>query len=396
MRITKNPIRLLVFQGRMPSSYGGGARQVLAILNRLTQSTPRLLITIYVINPSYGKVTENVMGRIHVNAPYTKGAGFMGYAEVLVKSFVPIVKSTIILLIVSSYRSLIVAMIAKLIGRKIILRTSLMGYDDPDSILSRFRLKTGRLLLSMADVMVCNSRLTEQHFYNHGFGDKVRYIPNGVDVDSYKPIGVKEKKRLRQHYDIPLDQNVLLYTGAFSRRKNILFLFDVLRILNDIQNDYILFLLGPRKRPEYVALDDDYLDEMDQYIHEYGIEKDIIFDSFQDRNASVYQLADVYVSASLAEGMPNSMLEAMACGLPVVALDVDGNLKTLVQAGENGFLVEKTNPNEFAQSILTITNDSHLKKRFGQQSRMIIEENHRLTDSADAYHRIIKEVVPGL
>ena len=79
-----------------------------------------------------------------------------------------------------------------------------------------------------------------------------------------------------------------------------------------------------------------------------------------------------------------------------VALNVDGNLKTLVQAGENGFLVEKTNPNEFAQSILTITNDSHLKKRFGQQSRMIIEENHRLTDSADAYNRIIKELVPGL
>jgi glycosyltransferase involved in cell wall biosynthesis len=387
---------LIAFQGRLPPYYGGGARQVLAILNRLIRRAPRLVADMYVINPNDTKVINQVMGGIRVNAPYKKDAGFLGYMELLLKSIGPIAKASLVWIGVSTYRGLVVALIAKCLGRRILLRTSLWGYDDPDSILKTFRLNSGRLFLSMADVIVCNSKLTEQRFSAHGFKDKVRYVPNGVDADFYKPVGVKERKHLRPRYGIPVDRTVLLYTGAFSRRKNILFLFDVLRILNDGKHRHLLFLLGPRKRTEYVALDDDYVNEMDHIIHAYGLEKNIIFDSFQDPNSHVYQLADIYVSASLAEGMPNSMLEAMACGLPVVALDLDGNLKTLVHTGENGFRIEELNPDAFARSILKIVGDSDLKKRFGRQSRKIIEENHRLTDSADAYHRIIKGLAPGL
>jgi len=349
-----------------------------------------------VINPNNSQVTTHVMGRIRVKAPYKEGGVFLGYIELLFKSIAPIAKASLVWIGVSTYRGLVVAMIAKLLGRRILLRTSLCGYDDPDSILKAFRLNTGRLFLSMVDIIVCNSKLTVQRFYTHGYRDKVRYVPNGVDDDFFKPIGVKERRHLRQRYGIPADRNVLLYTGAFSKRKNILFLFDVLHILNDRKHHHVLFLLGPRKRTEYVALDEDYLAEMDHTIHAFGLEKDVIFDSFQDPNAHVYQLADIYVSASLAEGMPNSMLEAMACGLPVVALDVDGNLKTLVQTGKNGFLLRKSNSNAFARSILKITGNSDLKKRFGRQSRKIVEEKHRLTDSADAYYRIIKELAPGL
>jgi glycosyltransferase involved in cell wall biosynthesis len=81
----------------------------------------------------------------------------------------------------------------------------------------------------------------------------------------------------------------------------------------------------------------------------------------------------VYVQPSYQEGMPNSVLEAMAAGLPIVATRVSGNVD-LVHDGENGFLVPPGDKDALAQAIRRLLEDPELASRMGERSRQLAAE----------------------
>ena len=83
-----------------------------------------------------------------------------------------------------------------------------------------------------------------------------------------------------------------------------------------------------------------------------------------------YQYADIFILTSLSEGMPSVILEAMGCGLPVIASNVGGN-NEIVRDGENGFLVEGDDIETLARHLAELINDQELRRRFGARSREI-------------------------
>ncbi len=87
----------------------------------------------------------------------------------------------------------------------------------------------------------------------------------------------------------------------------------------------------------------------------------------------MYQRAAVYVQASHYEGLPITLLEAMACGCPVVATAVSGNLDA-ISSGENGILVPAKSPSEMAEAILQLLGNQELSNRLGQAARRTVEE----------------------
>ncbi|MBI4022496.1 MAG: glycosyltransferase family 4 protein [Candidatus Andersenbacteria bacterium] len=87
-----------------------------------------------------------------------------------------------------------------------------------------------------------------------------------------------------------------------------------------------------------------------------------------DQLEKAYQYADIFVLTSLSEGMPSVILEAMSCGLPVVASDVGGN-NELVEEGVNGYLVEGDDIEKLADDLTRLINDEHLRELMGQRSR---------------------------
>jgi len=89
-----------------------------------------------------------------------------------------------------------------------------------------------------------------------------------------------------------------------------------------------------------------------------------------ERLRELYQEADVFVLPSLAEGMPCTILEAMACGLPVIATNVQGN-EELIQDGVNGFLVRPSEPRELGQALIKMVNDADRARRMGEQARIM-------------------------
>jgi teichuronic acid biosynthesis glycosyltransferase TuaC len=81
-----------------------------------------------------------------------------------------------------------------------------------------------------------------------------------------------------------------------------------------------------------------------------------------------YQDADIFVLTSLSEGMPSVILEAMGCGLPIVASDVGGN-NEIVQEGKNGFLIKDDDVITLAEKLTTLINNPALRKEMGLSSR---------------------------
>lgn len=89
-----------------------------------------------------------------------------------------------------------------------------------------------------------------------------------------------------------------------------------------------------------------------------------------ERLEQAYQYADVFVLMSLSEGMPSVILEAMACGLPVVASNVGGN-NELVHEGANGYLIAGDDIENLAHKLAELINDLALRERMGKKSRVL-------------------------
>lgn len=98
---------------------------------------------------------------------------------------------------------------------------------------------------------------------------------------------------------------------------------------------------------------------------------------------------DIFVLPSLAEGISNTILEAMACGLPVIATNVGGNAE-LVEHEKSGFLVEVTSAAEMAKRIMAYVDDSELKIRHGAQGRLLVEQKFSIEAMTKAYDSLYR------
>ena len=103
-----------------------------------------------------------------------------------------------------------------------------------------------------------------------------------------------------------------------------------------------------------------------------GIKINVIFLGFRHNHelAQALQANDVFVTMSKSENMPLSILEAMAIGLPVVAVNALG-IPEIVKNNINGFLVSPDNPQEMANKILELIKDEELLKKFSRASRKL-------------------------
>ncbi len=103
-----------------------------------------------------------------------------------------------------------------------------------------------------------------------------------------------------------------------------------------------------------------------------------------------YQQANIYISASLNEGMSNTMLEALACGLPIVATKTGGT-DEMVQKGKNGFIIEMNSAKDIAEKIESILNDFELEKKMSKNSRRLAESMY-WENIAEEYWELYKAI----
>jgi len=207
-----------------------------------------------------------------------------------------------------------------------------------------------------------------------------RVIPNGVDVDVFKP---SDKLGIRTELGIPSDALIIL-CGAASAKSSIKNLAYIAKAIRSVANtsQYL------ENRLHVMVLGGDPVDFDVGAIPVTAIP----FIDDPQRLAHIIQATDVYVHASKAESFGRALVEAQACGVPVIATDVGGVGETLVD-GKTGFLVPQDDLAAIVQALLVILTDDTKRHEMAMHAREHVVENLSDTLMADRYLDYYEEIL---
>jgi len=183
-------------------------------------------------------------------------------------------------------------------------------------------------------------------------------------------------------FKIPTDKPIISYVGRVDAEKHISVLIDAFnRVLKKC--DAHMIVVGKGTETE----------NLQQHARDLGIYDKITFTGCvtDQEIADLHKVGTVFCMASPVELQSIAMLEAMASGKPIVAIDA-GPLKELCQDGRNGILCETDNDKEIAYAVLKIISDSKLAANMGKES-LRIASTHDLQKTLDRYEQIYRKVI---
>jgi glycosyltransferase involved in cell wall biosynthesis len=131
---------------------------------------------------------------------------------------------------------------------------------------------------------------------------------------------------------------------------------------------------------------------LEQMIKERGLNDCFALPGFLEDLDNFYQSLSIYLNTSLHEGIPMSILEAMAYGLPVIAPKV-GGIPEMIDDGISGFLIDSRNPLDFAEKCLKLIHDKNLRLKMGADARKKIEDKFSFQNMAKSYYKMYKELI---
>lgn len=241
---------------------------------------------------------------------------------------------------------------AKLLGKKTILRISLLGTDDPMTLqedrhhLRRwFRTKA----FSTADGYISISPPITESCRQAGIPtNKVWEIPNSVDVCRYAPCGEEERRFLRNKLAIPDETFALAFVGGIIWRKGVDLLIEAFGRICQTCDNTQLFMIGPR-----ITCGEDerqFLDRLDERIRLLGLTNRVTFIGTSNIVHAYMKVVDVFVFPSRAEGCANVLVEAMASGLPIVTCHMAGLAQYIIANEVDGLIVDYT-PEAIAEAV---------------------------------------------
>ncbi len=178
---------------------------------------------------------------------------------------------------------------------------------------------------------------------------RVETIYNGVDVERFDPhrFNSEQTARLREGLGLPADAYVIGIVGRLVREKGFFELFDALKIIASKHPHVRLLVVGDVLPSDY----DGSKDALHQHLAALKLADRVAFSGMVDDPAPYLAAMDAFTLPSYREGMPVSLLEAMAMGLPAVATDIRGCREEVVQ-GQTGWLVPAKNAASLADRLL--------------------------------------------
>lgn len=209
------------------------------------------------------------------------------------------------------------------------------------------------------------------------FGEKayesgmVTILHNAVDLDTYH-FDEGARKRIRDEFRISEGVYVLGHVGRFMEQKNHLYLADIFKCFVDINPNAILLLVG----------DGVLRDLFEKRVIELGIRDNVIFAGVRSDVPALLSAMDVFVFPSLYEGMPNTVIEAQATGLPCVISDSitkEAKITDLVE-----YLSLTQSPQEWAQIIINKAEGQRMDTR-----QSFVEQGYDIQTTTQAFIRLI-------
>lgn len=198
--------------------------------------------------------------------------------------------------------------------------------------------------------LAIKSHLTTNH--------EVSSIANPINTTTYRP---KDKTSFRKFMNLPIDKKIILFAAAkvSDKRKGIDYLIEASKILAKQENNYMFLIVGsngeeitsklalPAKIAHYVA---------------------------QEEMPNMYNVANVFVTPSLQENLPNTIMEAMSCGTPCIGFDI-GGIPEMIDHKQNGYIAKYKDAQDLANGIRWILNEADTTQ-ISDNARQKVETNY--------------------
>jgi len=210
-----------------------------------------------------------------------------------------------------------------------------------------------------------------------GVGERrIVRMASGVDAEQFRP-GTSSVEALL------LPRPRVMFTGRLHPQKNLPLLLEAWSEVAK-HRSASLILVGPGNDRQRLA----------DLAGSLGITKQVQFVGAVDDPADYLRAADIFVLPSVAEGMSNSLLEAMATALPCAVSGIGGNTD-LVADGETGRLVGTATPEAWSQTLLELLEDPALARRLGAAARRRIDQEFALNVVVDRYVALYRRMIDG-
>jgi sugar transferase (PEP-CTERM/EpsH1 system associated) len=213
---------------------------------------------------------------------------------------------------------------------------------------------------------------------------KLRPICNGVDVERFRPAAVNNRDSVLPHGFAGRGD---LLIGSVGRLEAVKDQLTLVRAFSELC----------RQCPEKTGLrlvligDGSLRPGIEQLVEELQLQDRVWLAGSREDVPQLLSALDVFVLPSLAEGISNTILEAMACALPVVATRVGGNAE-LVREGETGFLVPRADPRAMSQALLAYVDDAAMRNAHGSAARALAEDEFSIARMTVRYQEVYDEL----
>ncbi|MPL68904.1 D-inositol-3-phosphate glycosyltransferase [bioreactor metagenome] len=215
--------------------------------------------------------------------------------------------------------------------------------------------------------------------------DKIVALPNGVNTKRFHPVTPEAKQQLRHELGLPADKKVLLYASRLIERKGYDIMLKAWRDIKLACPTTVLMVVG-KGSPEAAHA-------LEQLQHELG-SNTIFYKGEVPDTAPYLQASDLFVFPSRQEGLPNALLEAMACACACVASDI-GGCKDLIVSGENGLLFPSGDPAGLVDTVNMLMSNPEQMNAFGQKAHETIKANHDIAIIGNQLNQLYSNLLAG-
>jgi glycosyltransferase involved in cell wall biosynthesis len=287
--------------------------------------------------------------------------------------------------------------VAKLLRKPIVLCPTLIGHDDPMSLKKKpFLWQVEGRSYRFYEKIICKSTGVKESCVKAGISESLLVtIPGAVpcaDTNSpfRPPRGQQEIQETRKSLGLPLDAFIATFVGHIQERKGSDLLFDAWEGLSKAG-----------RLPGYLMLVGPYPGDTDGFgarvkpVLEKARENRIIFTG-QVSYADVpryLRASDCFVFPSKREGLGKAIIEAMACGLPVICTEIPGVTDDMIDDGEDGIIVAERDPAQLAGAILRVKEDETLRKKLSSNAVEKVRRKFSIADVARRHLQLYHELL---
>jgi glycosyltransferase involved in cell wall biosynthesis len=296
--------------------------------------------------------------------------------------------------------------IARMRGLHPIIRMSLMGSDDPYSILKVARRGQFFQYLSLAafhlaeKLIAISSGMIESCQKANLSCKQVVYIPHGIDTDVYQPVGSDvDKAKIRLELGLDITKRYIIFVGSAIERKGIDVLVEAFVRLRQKLDDVELLIVGP--------------DQFDQgaYYDVYNLQKTLdrckekliaarcsnfVHWTGKVENVHEYmQAADLFCFPTRQEGSPLAIIEAMACGLPILVAYLEGVTTDLIPSEQVGATIHGYDCNDYTGAMIDLFSQPEKAKQMGLAARERAVLLYSLKSSFQQWDRLFQDLTKG-